>query len=98
GLEISFESKQLREICENEAEGNRQLGETVAKALRSRLADMEVALSPKELLAGRPAERTDGMMCVDLEEGSCMVFVPNHPVTPLTIAGNVDWSRVHSIR
>jgi hypothetical protein len=98
GLDISFESKQLRTICENEAEGILRLGGTVAQALRDRLADIESASSPKELLAGRPREQDEGTLCVDLDEGYSMLFVPNHAVIPVTDEGKVDWGKVHRVR
>ena len=85
-------------MCENEAEGKRQLGDTVAKALRNRLADCEAASSPRELLAGRPQERADGTMSVDLDDGYRLVFAANHPSIPMTPGGDVDWVKVHRIR
>jgi len=97
-LEISFETRQLREICENEAEGNRQLGDAVAKALRNRLADCEAASSVSELLAGRPREVGDGTMSIELEGSYSLAFTTNHPSIPMTTSGEVDWARVHSIR
>jgi hypothetical protein len=85
-------------VCENEVEGNRQLGETLAKALRSRLADLDAASSVKELLAGRPKELSDGIMSVELGKGGSLVFTANHPNVPKTINRQTDWARVHSIR
>ena len=42
-LEIAFEFKELRDICEREAEAKHSLGESNAEMLRHRLADMEAA-------------------------------------------------------
>ena len=97
-MEISFESKQLREICENEAAGERKLGEAVAAALRSRLADCEAASSPLELVAGRPKERGDATISVELCNGHHLVFTANHPLIPTNPGGGVDWAKVHRIR
>src|SRR5260370_4182866 len=38
-LELAFESKELRDICENDSDARRQVGGTVAEMLRDRLAD-----------------------------------------------------------
>lgn len=97
-MEISFESKQLRELCENEDEGKRRLGDAVAKTLRDRLADCEAASSPKELIAGRSREGVDGTMVLDLEDGYSLTFAANHPTLPLTPSGEINWSKVHRIR
>jgi hypothetical protein len=97
-LEISFETRQLREFCENEAEGNRQLGDAVAKSLRSRLADCESSSSVAELIAGRPRELGDATMSLELEGGSFLVFTVNHETIPATSDGHVDWGKVYSIR
>lgn len=97
-MEISFETKQLREVCEVEVEGNRRLGEVVAKALRARLADCDAASSVRELLAGRPRDLGDGTMSVGLVDGRCLVFTANYDDVPKTANGQVDWARVYSIR
>ena len=85
-------------MCENEAEGNRQLGEVVAKSLRNRLADCDAASSVAELIAGRPRDLGDATMSLDLEGGSSFVFTVNHETVPVTGDGHVDWAKVHSIR
>ena len=48
-LELAFESKELRDVCENEAEAKRQLGDSVAEMLKHRLADLNAATSPGTL-------------------------------------------------
>lgn len=85
-------------MCENEAEGNRQLGDAVAKSLRSRLADCEAASSVAELIAGRPRDLGNANMSLDLDGGSFFVFTVNHETVPVRGNGHVDWAKVHSIR
>lgn len=85
-------------MCESEEEGNRHLGETRARALRNRLADCDAASSVTELLVGHPTELSDGTMRVELDVGSSLIFTANHPDVPMTISGQVDWAKVHSIR
>jgi hypothetical protein len=97
-LEISFETRKLREVCENEAEGDRHLGSAVAKTLRSRLADCEAASSVADLIAGHPRDLGDATMSVELEGGGSLIFAANHPEVPDTEGGQVNWAKVHSIR
>jgi len=97
-LDISFETKQLREICEIEAEGDRHLGPVVAKSLRKRLADCEALPTVSELIVGGPRELGDGTMSLNLENGCVMVFTANHQDIPTTRNGQVDWTKVQSIR
>ena len=85
-------------MCENEAEGNRQLGDAVAKSLRSRLADCEAASSVAELIAGCPRDLGDATMSLDLEGSNFFVFTVNHETVPATSDGHVDWAKVYSIR
>jgi hypothetical protein len=98
-LELAFESKELRDICESEAESKRVLGDDVAEMLRHRLADLDAATSPKDLLAGRPRLAEDGQsMIIDLCEGHRIVFTANHPDNPTTPGGDLDWTKVRRIR
>lgn len=98
-LELAFETKELRNICENEAEAMRQLGDAVAEVLKHRLADLDAATSPDDLIAGNPriAPGKDAMT-IDLSEGYTLVFTPNHPHNPTKAAGEIDWGKVSRIR
>lgn len=97
-MDISFETRKLREVCENEAEGNRQLGDVVANSLRTRLADCEAASSVAELIAGRPRDLGDATMSLELEGDRFLIFAVNHETVPATSDGRVDWAKVYSVR
>jgi toxin HigB-1 len=100
-LELSFESKELRTVCENEAQAKLELGATVAATLKRRLADMRAAASVKDLLVGHPRtlDGTHGQeMVIDLSEKHRLVFAANHIKNPVTAAGDVDWNRVSRIK
>jgi len=100
-LELSFDSKTLRTLCENGMQAEHELGLRVSEALRHRLADLRAATSVKDLLAGRPrllvAEGSQSMV-VDLCEGYQIVFCANHSKAPLTESGKLDWARVTRIK
>ncbi len=48
-LELAFETKRLREICENEEIASQELGAEGAERLKHRLADLRAAGSIEEL-------------------------------------------------
>jgi hypothetical protein len=100
-LEIAFDSKHLRTICESEAHAKDELGVTVAEMLKHRLADLRAAISIRDLVAGRPRllEGTgDLCMTLDLSEGYRMVFCANHPKNPVATTGGLDWLRVSRVK
>ncbi len=98
-LELAFETRELRDICENEAEAKRQFGDAVAEVLKHRLADLDAAISPVDLIAGDPRlEPGNDAMALDLSEGYRLVFAPNHPHNPTTASGGIDWGNVSRIR
>lgn len=98
-MELAFESRELRDTCEDDAEARRQFGDSVAEMLRHRLADLDAATSPKDLLAGRPRAGTEAeTMVIDLGEGHRLVFAANHPNNPTTPDGELDWARVRRVR
>ena len=100
-MELAFESKQLREICEDEDKAKYEFGVSVTEKLKSRLADLRAATSVKDLVAGRPRElggSQDRHFAVDLCEGFSIVFCPNHITVPELDSGKVDWSRVSRLK
>ena len=98
-MELAFDSKSIRTICENEAQAKLELGASVAEVLKHRLADMRAARSPKDLVVGRPRIGADGQhMVIDLSDGHRIIFKPNHVNSPLTKTGELDWAKVSRIK
>jgi hypothetical protein len=100
-LQLAFESKQLRTICEDEMQAKVELGETVAKTLKHRLADLCAATSVKDIVAGKPRllpEPQANNMAIDLCDGRQLVFTANHVSNPTTQENNLDWNRVTRIK
>lgn len=99
-LEIAFDKKSLRQICENEAKANHKFGEIVAQKLKARLADMLAATCVDDLVAGHP-HKLDGQpqhFVVGLCDGFYIVFCANHNTVPKLESGGVDWSKVSRIK
>jgi proteic killer suppression protein len=100
-LELAFESKSLRTLCESEAHAKRKLGPTVAEVLKHRLADLRAATSVKDLLVGLPRvlDGTDHQhMVIDLYDHYRVVFCANHPNNPVAESGKLDWPKVSRIK
>lgn len=100
-MEIAFESKRLRTICESGKQAKSAFGEGVAEILMHRLADFRAAGTVKDIVAGHP-RILDGKqgqcMVVDLVDGHRIVFAANHVENPVTEQGAFDWERVSRIK
>lgn len=100
-MQLAFETRELRTICENEVQAVRELGPEVAQSLKRRLADLDAATSIEDILVGNPrtldAEHSH-CMAIDLCNGYFVVFCPNHATNPVTATGVPDWKRTSRIR
>jgi plasmid maintenance system killer protein len=100
-LELAFDKKSLRQVCENEDRAKHDFGVKVAEKLKRRLADLRAAKTVKDLVAGRPHELDDphfGQIGVELCEGYRIVFCANHSSIPMLKPNRVDWSKVSRIK
>jgi hypothetical protein len=92
-LELAFETKALRDICESEQRAKHELGAKVAEQLKRRLADLRAASSIDELPVAKP-RKVAGTCVFELPEGYRLIVAPNHPKNPLLSSGAVDWAEV----
>jgi hypothetical protein len=99
-MELAFETVGLRRLCESDTEPRKRLPGTAVDELQDRLADISAAMSASDLIAGEPAfdSRPPGRISFSLEGGYQLVCVGNHPVSPLTDSGLVDFSRVRRLK
>lgn len=100
-MELAFESKPLRTICENEAEARRELGDRVLEMLKHRLADLRAAISAKDVVVGRARLFNNSgseYMALELTDGYQLVLAPNHPNNPMTAENRVDWTKVTRVK
>ena len=100
-MELAFESKYLRDICEDMSKARFVLGDTVAEALTHRLADLHAAISISDLLVGNC--RIEGIggaqrAYIDLPHDHCIILTANHPKQPVTLQGDLDWNSVTRIK
>lgn len=100
-MELAFETKSLRDICEREERAQRELGKKIARRLRSRLADLAAAAHGLDIPAGRPRRiRVKGQPCISVElaDGAHIVFCANHDKIPVVESRRIDWSKVDRIK
>ena len=100
-MEIAFETRKLRSICESEAIALREMGPNISETLKHRLADIRAASSIADLVVGNARFWGDGeaQRCViDLIDGCHITCKANHPDNPLTDSETLDWERISRLK
>ncbi|MNE53994.1 hypothetical protein D3C80_1487520 [compost metagenome] len=98
---LSYESKQIRNICNKEVVAQQSLPRHVVTMLIRRLADLRAVSNLHDLLAGNPRECSalpPGEYIIDLCDGYSLIFRSSHLITPILSTGKVDWSKVDRIK
>lgn len=99
-MEVSFETVELRDLCEDESLAAEKLGSEIAESLKHRLSDLFAADSIHDVLVGRPALGTfNGRECLRIElAGTCyMTMVPNHSSPRVDANGATNWDLVRRL-
>ncbi len=101
-MDIAFETRQLRSICEDEIVAIQEIGEETAKMLKHRLADIFVADSYTDILVGNPRIIDDNylsqFLAIDLNADFTLILCANHKKNPITKQGNIDWRMVNRVK
>ena len=100
-MELAFDSKDLRLICENETTAKEKFGAEIAEVLKHRLADLRAATCISDFIVGNPRLSDVGYtdcLVIDLCLGHQIVFKANHPENPLTDNGRLDWEKVRRLK
>jgi proteic killer suppression protein len=100
-LEISFETKELRALCEDEALAAESFGSAVAQALKGRLADMSAADVIDDLPVGQPQSGTyKNVDCVHIQlaDSHRLTIVANHRPPRVGTHGATAWDHVRRVR
>lgn len=98
-MEIAFDNRKLREVCENAEVANVEFGTAVVKMLQSRLADIMAVSNVLELITGNPKqmEELEGGYQVDLYDGYRLCFCANHAKVP-TLDDKINWAEVSRVK
>ncbi|MFM9850225.1 MAG: hypothetical protein ACKVP3_24095 [Hyphomicrobiaceae bacterium] len=98
-MEISFQTKALRDTCESEELLVQRYGLKVAQLAMRRLADLRAAITVGDIAVGNPRiVRGSRAMRVDLCDGFEIIFRANHTQGPLDADGKLDWPAVKRIK
>jgi hypothetical protein len=97
-LQLAFETKHLRTVCESSADAIREFGQDVAYALIDRLADLDSAVSIKDVQLGQPQAFENGELILDLATSCRLLCCANHPNNPRTTSGAIDWEKVSRVK
>lgn len=97
-MELSFDTKELREYCEDKKASVNKYGNELTEKLHARLADIDAAQSVLELVAGNPLELEEGIYKVDLWESYSLYFRSNHTQTPTLGNGSINWPEVSRVK
>ena len=97
-LQLAFETKHLRTVCESSADAISEFGQEVACALIDRLADLDSAVSIKDLMLCQPQAFENGELILDVATSCRLLCRANHPNNPRTTSGAIDWERVSRVK
>lgn len=76
-VDFSFQTRKLRDICEDESKANDAFGPTIAHALRKRLADLRASPSLLDMPTGNlrsAGENNSPVFIIDLSDDYILKF------------------------
>ena len=100
-MQITFATKAIQRLCEEEKHQLKQLGTKRAKRLKNRLSELRAVQNVSQLQLGRPHALTEdraGQYSVDLDGPMRLLFEPTDQPPPTLAAGGIDWQQVTSVR
>lgn len=96
-MEIVFQTKELRELCQSQEEAEKALQPNLSKSLRNCLADMRAAANVSELMTLRNLSTDGKTLTIPLSCGKVVTVRQSHLHPPKT-DGSLDWSKVYRVR
>jgi proteic killer suppression protein len=97
-MELSFRTRQLRAICEDDQAAARRFDEMTVRALHARLADLRAAETVRDLIAGSPEFSPDQpMLTLDVVGGCYLVCRAYLPLDKRS-RRRIDWDIVRRIQ
>ena len=96
-LELAFETRALRDICECEEIAKRELGAKVADALKRRLSDFRSVDTVDELPLSK-IKKSSNRITFELPDGWQLVVTAGHGENPKLTSGKIDWTKVTRLK
>ncbi len=97
-MEFSFDTKAIRQICEDENVATEKYGTELAQKLKNRLADLWAAESIRDILVGDPGLLPNSTYKVNLSNTHRLVFGAIYNEVPKNATGQIDWLNVSRIK
>ena len=100
-MEISFQTKHLRLLSENQAKASEELGDLAGGLLMRRLSDLRAVTNISELIVGNARHFRsdyDNTMILNLNQGLGILFSANHVKNPVDEHENIVWALVKRIK
>jgi hypothetical protein len=100
-LELTFQTAELREICEKRDVATAELGYAAARELAEKLSDMEALDTVADLsalLGEAICDRSPTEKSVRLSSGFEIVFVSAHPLAAQAASDATDWTETRRMK
>lgn len=95
-MEIAFQTKGLRRICERELLINREFGDIAGRKLQSRISELLAA----DCVGDLPIKGEKDGKCyrISFAEGKSILLEANHVDNPTDSKGHIDWCKVKRVK
>jgi proteic killer suppression protein len=96
-LQLSFKSKKIRDVCEDDALARKLFAPSVVEGLQKRLADLQSGANIYEL----PLETIkikDNIRGIEIAKNTNLIFLANHNSNPKLEDGRINWKQISRIQ
>ena len=100
-MQLAFQTRRLRSICEDIDVASEALGHPSAKRLTQRISELRAAVSVDDLIVGNFSildSAPPGLGKLSLTGKKEIRFCSNHVKPRVNADGTVDWSKVRRVR
>ena len=100
-MELAFRTKKIRQLCEDENQAKKILGNKNAEILKHRLADLCAATNIYDMITGNPRVfegKNEQQYKIDISSKISINFCANHINNPMLKSGKINWSKISRIK
>lgn len=97
-LEIAFQTRELRRVCERQVSIYEELGEADGERFQRRLDDIQAASKVTELLPMFVTFCKNAHFRLNFAPDKDILLKANHVDNPTDANGNIDWGKVNRVK
>jgi hypothetical protein len=100
-LEIAFDTKKLRDVCQNTDLAADCFGEAISRELRGRLADITAASNVFDIVAvdiNIVMLKKQEFALISIGENARLYLSANHNINPRTEDNKINWEKVTRLK